>query len=111
MQLPRMTPGNDSTSSEPMMCQSTVPIIQCPAPAMSVSGTAWAISEPTMLTIGSLGYKMIKVQAPMAPAPTEETGTISNGVISDPPPTPVMPTRTPTPKPESEYGGSIIMLG
>src|SRR5215471_21612257 len=33
---------------------------------------------------------------------------INNGVMSDPPPMPVMPTRRPTPKPESEYSGSII---
>jgi hypothetical protein len=32
---------------------------------------------------------------------------INNGVINDPPPTPVMPTSNPTPKPESEYNGSI----
>src|SRR6266700_2054893 len=32
---------------------------------------------------------------------------ISSGVISEPPPTPVMPTRNPTPNPEIEYSGSI----
>src|SRR5258708_9787428 len=32
---------------------------------------------------------------------------ISSGVISEPPPTPVMPTRRPTPKPEATYRGSI----
>jgi hypothetical protein len=32
---------------------------------------------------------------------------INNGVINDPPPTPVMPTSNPTPKPESEKNGSI----
>jgi hypothetical protein len=33
---------------------------------------------------------------------------INKGVINDPPPTPVMPTSNPTPKPESEYNGSIM---
>src|ERR1700748_3395554 len=33
---------------------------------------------------------------------------ISSGVISDPPPTPVMPTRTPTPKHDAAYRGSIM---
>ena len=33
------------------MWKSTDPSHQCPAPAMSVSGTAWAMSEPTMRTI------------------------------------------------------------
>src|SRR5215471_9025253 len=32
---------------------------------------------------------------------------INSGVISDPPPIPVMPIRKPTPKPETEYRGSI----
>jgi hypothetical protein len=30
------------------------------------------------------------------------------GVINAPPPTPVMPTKRPTAKPDSEYSGSII---
>src|SRR3954469_7428263 len=32
---------------------------------------------------------------------------INNGVISEPPPTPVIPTSRPTPKPEATYRGSI----
>src|SRR6202022_1400341 len=31
---------------------------------------------------------------------------INSGVISEPPPTPVIPTRRPTPKPEATGGGS-----
>ena len=42
-------------SSETSSAQSTEPIHQWPAPASSVSGTAWAMSEPTMRTVGSLG--------------------------------------------------------
>jgi hypothetical protein len=41
-------PGNDPTNSEPSSDQSIDPRNQWPMPAMSVSGTAWAISEPTI---------------------------------------------------------------
>lgn len=40
----------------------TVPIIQRPAPATRVSGTACAISEPMILLTGSRGYRMIRTQ-------------------------------------------------
>jgi hypothetical protein len=55
--------GNEPASSEPKICQSIVPIIQCPTPAMNVSGTAWAISDPMILAIGSCGYKTIRIYA------------------------------------------------
>ncbi len=38
-------------SSESEQYQSTPPISQCPKPAISVSGTAWAMSEPTSLAV------------------------------------------------------------
>ena len=47
--------GKEPTSSEPNMCQSAEPSIQCPSPATSVKGTAWAMSEPTILAMGSWG--------------------------------------------------------
>jgi hypothetical protein len=47
--------------------------------------------------------------------PTAVAGWIPNsrirsGVMSEPPPTPVMPTRRPTPNPDSEYSGSITSI-
>ena len=49
-----MMPGIEPTSSETSIWKSTDPSHQCPAPAISVSGTACAMSEPTMRTIGEL---------------------------------------------------------
>src|ERR1700690_1953000 len=48
-------PGMEPTSSDPSIWKSTDPSHQCPAPAISVSGTACAISDPTMRTIGDFG--------------------------------------------------------
>jgi len=48
-------PGNDPTNSEPSSDQSIDPRNQWPMPAMSVSGTAWAISEPTIFATASRG--------------------------------------------------------
>ena len=48
-------PGTEPISSEISSDQSTEPIHQWPAPAISVNGTAWAMSEPTILTVGILG--------------------------------------------------------
>jgi hypothetical protein len=39
-------------TSEPSSTQSTDPRSQWPTPAIKVSGTAWAISEPTRRAIG-----------------------------------------------------------
>ena len=48
-------PGIEPISSTPSKRQSTAPIAQWPMPATSVSGTAWAMSEPTMRAIGRRG--------------------------------------------------------
>src|SRR5450830_713022 len=48
-----------------------VPSEAWPNPATNVSGTAWAISLPTMVVIFSRGYSMINAVTPSAPAPTE----------------------------------------
>ena len=48
-------PGSEPISSETSSGQSIEPINQWPTPAISVSGTAWAMSEPTMRTVGILG--------------------------------------------------------
>src|SRR5579859_4984732 len=64
-------PGIDPTSSHITIDQSVEPIHQCPSPATSVSGTACAMSEPTMLAIGSLGYSSNSAVTPSAPAPID----------------------------------------
>src|SRR6185437_10137245 len=48
-------PGIEPTRSERSIWKSTEPSPQCPAPAIRVSGTAWAMTEPTMRTIGDFG--------------------------------------------------------
>ena len=48
-------PGSEPVSSETSSDQSIEPISQCPAPAIRVSGTAWAMSVPTMRTVGMRG--------------------------------------------------------
>src|SRR5207248_2390716 len=53
--LPMMIPGMEPTSSDPSRCQLMEPSIQWPSPATSVSGTACAMSDPTMRVIGMLG--------------------------------------------------------
>src|SRR6185437_449903 len=53
--LEMIMPGIEPASRDTSMWTSTDPSHQCPAPAISVSGTACAISEPTMRTIGDLG--------------------------------------------------------
>ena len=41
----------------------------------SVSGTAWAMSEPTIRAVGSFGYSRMRQVTPIAPAPTDEIDT------------------------------------
>ena len=53
--LPMAMPGIEPISSDASSAKSTEPIHQWPAPAISVSGTAWAMSEPTSLAAGSVG--------------------------------------------------------
>jgi len=48
-------PGSEPISRTAIKCQSIAPSAQCPMPAISVSGTACAMSEPTMRDIGSCG--------------------------------------------------------
>src|SRR5580658_2995668 len=79
-----MIPGMAPLSNEPSNFQSTEPSHQCPAPAISVSGTAWAMSEPTMLTIGSSGYSSTSAVTPIAPAPTEEMLTTTPNTAPQP---------------------------
>ena len=52
--LPAMIPGSEPVSREISTSQFSDPMIQWPVPAKNVSGTAWAISEPTIRAIGSL---------------------------------------------------------
>ncbi len=68
-------PGSEPARSTPISCQSIAPIAQCPMPATSVSGTACAISEPTMRAIGRRGYNSNSAVTPTAPAPTDEIDT------------------------------------
>jgi hypothetical protein len=75
IQLPTTMPGMEPVSSHPTMAVSTEPMIQWPMPAISVNGTACAMSEPTMRGVESRGERMISAVAPMAPAPTYETET------------------------------------
>ena len=53
--LPTMIPGIEPMRSANMSVKSTDPISQWPMPAISVSGTAWAISLPAIRATGSLG--------------------------------------------------------
>src|SRR2546423_1281605 len=53
--LPSQMPGRDPASRAPSSCQSTAPAAACPRPATSVSGTAWAMSVPTMRATARLG--------------------------------------------------------
>ena len=53
--LPSTIPGIEPLSRDNSIGTFTDPNIRCAKPATSVSGTAWAISEPTMRAIGSLG--------------------------------------------------------
>ena len=69
--LPIMMPGNKPTSSAPRSLQLVEPRSQCPAPARSVSGTACAISDPTIREAGILGCSSSSAVTPIAPAPTE----------------------------------------
>jgi hypothetical protein len=50
--LPTKMPGREPMTSEPSNTQSTDPRSQWPTPAIKVSGTAWAMSEPTSRAIG-----------------------------------------------------------
>jgi hypothetical protein len=45
-------PCSEPASNEPVICQSTEPIIQCPVPTIRLGGTACAMSEPTILAMG-----------------------------------------------------------
>jgi hypothetical protein len=53
--LPSTMPGMEPTSSDARIGTFTEPSIKCPSPATSVSGTACAMSDPTIRAIGSLG--------------------------------------------------------
>ena len=53
--LPKKMPGREPMTSEPSNTQSTDPRSQWPTPAIKVSGTAWAMSEPTSRAIGVRG--------------------------------------------------------
>src|SRR5690606_3224627 len=55
MWLPSQMPGSEPTSRLPSRNQSTLPRNQWPMPAIAVSGTAWAMSEPTMRSAGIAG--------------------------------------------------------
>src|SRR5882762_5262938 len=46
--LPSQMPGSEPMRRAPSSFQSTAPAAACPSPATSVSGTAWAMSVPTM---------------------------------------------------------------
>ena len=48
-------PGTDPISSDSSIVQSTSPRYQCPRPEISVSGTACAISDPTIFSVASRG--------------------------------------------------------
>ena len=50
-----MIPGIDPASSDSISVKSTDPMSQWPMPAISVSGTAWAMSLPAIRATGSLG--------------------------------------------------------
>ncbi|ABA50633.1 hypothetical protein BURPS1710b_3197 [Burkholderia pseudomallei 1710b] len=82
--LPTTIPGTDPISSDTSIAQSTEPSIQCPTPATSVSGTACAMSEPTMRVVDSAGYSSSRTVTPIAPAPTEvsDTSTPSTAPVS-----------------------------
>src|ERR1700722_20483862 len=77
----------DPLSNDVRSGQSTEPRYQWPSPATNVSGTACAMSDPTMTAIGTRGYSVSSAVTPRAPAPTEET------VTSTPSTTPVMTVR------------------
>src|SRR6516164_6587441 len=53
--LPKKMPGREPMTSEPSSTQATDPKSQWPTPAIKVSGTAWAMSEPTRRAIGVRG--------------------------------------------------------
>ena len=53
--LPTMIPGMDPASKASIRPKSTEPIHQWPRPAISVSGTAWAMSLAAMRAIGRRG--------------------------------------------------------
>src|SRR6267378_1455325 len=46
--LPSQMPGSEPMRRAPSSFQSTAPAAACPSPATSVSGTAWAMSVPTI---------------------------------------------------------------
>ena len=48
-------------TSEPSSTQSTDPKSQWPTPAIKVSGTAWAMSEPTSRAIGVRGVQPARI--------------------------------------------------
>src|SRR3569623_842488 len=64
-------PGSEPSSRLPNNTKSTVPMWRWPSPATAVSGTAWAMSVPTMRAVGRPGYRKNNIAAPSAPAPTE----------------------------------------
>ena len=49
-ELPSITPGIEPTSRAASKVKSTLPMLACPSPASSASGTAWAMSVPTICT-------------------------------------------------------------
>jgi hypothetical protein len=73
--LPAMTPGIEPIRRLASNMRLTSPITQWPMPPSSVSGTAWAISVPTMRANGMFGYSINSAVTPIAPAPTDETDT------------------------------------
>ena len=50
-----MMPGTEPISSETSSRRSTLPIHQCARPAISVSGTACTMSDPTIRATGMRG--------------------------------------------------------
>src|ERR1700726_801389 len=66
-----MTPGIEPINKVVSKLRSTDPRNQWPMPAARVSGTACAISDPTMRATGILGYRSRRTVTPMAPAPTD----------------------------------------
>src|SRR5882762_169225 len=53
--LPSQMPGSEPMRRAPSSFQSTAPAAACPSPATSVSGTAWAMSVPTIRATARLG--------------------------------------------------------
>ena len=88
-QTPSSAPGHEPIASHSAMRGNTVPLRKCCQPPTVLVTAAYARSVPTATTGLMPNTRM------------------SSGVISEPPPMPVIPTRMPTPRPKRMSAGSI----